>query len=279
MQVFTWLVLFFTFILAYTSLEDITVVDLDDLDEEYRSINDDRKKRKVLKKKNSDVDDNNECDGGPVAKDSDWQAATSEAVDVDGDGEIQMTTPIPVDYAPVEPMVGRRMLQRLFPSCSYYQSVHQEGEEADEKYDSTDCEESKMNASVLHSPPEYKMFKTQYRCTTACGGDGASILFSPCTGIMTVLKQFIFILRMRNTWKVLIFSFASVPVVLQWTANEMVLPPFLERHFGESIPIYTIQSIHMIGCLILPPFAQAFTSSLEDFRVVMPGVRVSMCCR
>jgi hypothetical protein len=271
MQVFTWLVLFFTFVLAYTSLEDITVVDFDDLDEEYRNINDDRRKRKILKKKNSDIDDD-ECDGDSVSKGH----TTFEAVDVDGDGEIQMTSPIPVDYAPVEPMVGRRMLKRLFPNSSFYQSVRQEGEEVDEKYNSTDCEDSKMNESVMQTPPEYKMFKTQYRCTTACGGDGASTLFSPCSGIITLLTQFIFILRMRNTWKVLIFSFASVPVVLQWTANEMVLPPFLERHFGESIPIYTIQSIHMIGCLLLPPFVQAFTSSLEDFRVVMPGVRVSV---
>lgn len=59
---------------------------------------------------------------------------------------------------------------------------------------------------------------------------------------------------------------------MQWTASEISLPPFLERRFGESVPIYTIQSIHMLGCLILPPIAQAFTSSLEDFRVILPGL-------
>jgi len=62
-------------------------------------------------------------------------------------------------------------------------------------------------------------------------------------------------------------------LAMQWTAREMSLLPFLEQRFGESIPIYTIQSIHMVGCLIFLPFAQAFTSALEDFRVVMPGVR------
>lgn len=275
-QVFTWLVLLFTLVLAYTSLKDVTVIDLDDLDDEYLSINDDRKRRKVMKKKNSDIDDDDdECDDDPVKKGNDCQTAF-DAVDVDVDDggyqtKTQVVTPIPSDYFPVEPMVGRCMLKRLFPT-SYYQSICQGGEGYDEKnYIITDSEKSTITESLSRLPPEYKMFKTQYRNTT-CGGEGMSVLFSPCSGFMTVLKQFIFIIRMRNTWKVLIFSFASVPVVLQWTANEMVLPPFLERHFGESIPIYTIQSIHMIGCLMLPPFAQAFTSSLEDFRVVMPGV-------
>ena len=120
----------------------------------------------------------------------------------------------------------------------------------------------------------YKVHRTQYTKVGSTGEERTMISSIPCCRVIIhIIKQFISILRMRNTWKVLVFSFASVPVAMQWTASEMSLPPFLERRFGESIPIYTIQSIHMVGCLIFPPFAQAFTSALEDFRVVMPGVR------
>ena len=125
------------------------------------------------------------------------------------------------------------------------------------------------------------MYKTQHTKSSSktCNNEGGTttptIYSTPCIllgNIVHVIKQFTTIIRMRNTWKVLVFSFVSVPTVLQWTASEMVLPPFLERRFGESIPIYTIQSIHMIGCIMLPPFAQALTSDLEVFRVVMPGL-------
>jgi len=50
------------------------------------------------------------------------------------------------------------------------------------------------------------------------------------------------------------------------------MPPFLERRFGEGVPIYIIQSINLFGCLILPPIVGAFTSGREDFSIVMPGL-------
>mmetsp|Transcript_42702 Transcript_42702/g.74821 ORF Transcript_42702/g.74821 Transcript_42702/m.74821 type:complete len:657 (+) Transcript_42702:87-2057(+) len=232
----TWVVLFLTFIIAYCFLEDFSVIDPEDLDEEYRNqgvsikgIVDDDTSEKYIDVQ-CDVADDNNC-------------------------HLRVTTP--PEGMPVEPMVDRSILQKWFPSS--YQPLHQEGEE---KHNLNNSDRTRVASRRL---PHYKMFRTKYIKSVEADT-------SPCKGIMHILKQFIFIMQMRDTWKVLVFSFASVPVVLQWTASEIVLPPFLERRFGESIPIYTIQSIHMIGCLIFPPFAQAFTSALEDFRVVMPGL-------
>ena len=47
------------------------------------------------------------------------------------------------------------------------------------------------------------------------------------------------------------FGFCSFPVLMNWTASEMIMPPFLERNFGEQTPIYTVQSINLFGCLIM----------------------------
>lgn len=42
--------------------------------------------------------------------------------------------------------------------------------------------------------------------------------------------------------------------------------------FGETIPIYTIQSINLIMCLIFPPFLASLTGDWEAFQVIMPGL-------
>jgi len=250
--VLTWVLLFVTLIIAYCFLEDWTVFDPDDLNEEYH--NDQIMDSSVIKKRNSDIID----ERSTLENNNDGQS------DVAGDNNSCHLRTIPLDVTSVEPMVDHSILQKWFPNCNqpiYQHSIVQD--EDDEQYKLSNSSERKREWRM----PHYKMYRTQY--TKA--NEGGS---SPCTGIVHILKQFLFVIQMRNTWKVLIFSFASVPVVLQWTASEIVLPPFLERRFGESIPIYTIQSIHMIGCLIFPPFAQAFTSALEDFRVVMPGLWV-----
>ena len=62
---------------------------------------------------------------------------------------------------------------------------------------------------------------------------------------------------------------------INWTASEMILPPFLERRFGEEVPIYTIQSINLFGCLILPPILGALTGGREDFSVILPGTKMA----
>ena len=205
--ILTWLVLFITFIIAYFLLEDWTVLDLEDLDEEY-------------------------CNDG--------------------------TKRIPADILPAEPMIRYDILQQYFT----YEAP------------STDDETSMLNISTegtkeSYKLPDYKVFRTQYAMSNE-NEEGTET--HPFKGVVHAVKQFITIIQLSDTWRVIVFSFASVPVVLQWTASDMVLPAFLERQFGEQIPIYTIQSIHMLGCIVLPPFTQAFTSQIEDFRVIIPGL-------
>lgn len=90
--------------------------------------------------------------------------------------------------------------------------------------------------------------------------------------IWNIIQQLLSVLRLRNSWRVIVFSFATILVSLQWTASDLSLPPFLERRFGENIPIYTIQNIHMMGSMILPPFVGALTTGKEDFAVIIPGL-------
>ncbi len=113
--------------------------------------------------------------------------------------------------------------------------------------------------------PNYKIYKTQY---TGVNNEGNT---SVRDGMITFLNQVIDILRMRATWRVIVFGFATSAIAMNWTASELILPPFLERRFGEVTPIYIIQSINLFGCLILPPLVGAYTSGREDFTVFMPG--------
>ena len=209
-QILTWIILFVTLLIVYFYLEDWTVIDVDDLDEEYCNI----------------ADHNN----------------------------LKATT-LPLDTVPAKPMIGSGILQRwLFAD-------NDDGGYADETT-------SLVKEEGSQEMPTYRMHRTRHHTIPSDGEEAtatASTATSYCGGVIHVIKQFTSLMYMRNTWMVLVFSFASIPVVLQWTASEMVLPPFLERRFGESIPIYTIQSIHMIGCVILPPFAQTITGQLEDF--------------
>jgi hypothetical protein len=232
-------------------LEDWTILDLDDQDEEYRN------QTNSTEKKSSDdvdaVDDNDENGAEEEATNTNDGQPDATVNDNHHHSSLRMTIPTVDNLIPAEPMVGQSLLRQWF-SCNYEQPIRLQ----------------QHDSSLSRRLPQYRMYRTKY--TQANDKSNASS-FPWCTkGIIHILKQFIFILQMRNTWKVLIFSFASVPVVLQWTASEIVLPPFLERRYGELIPIYTIQSIHMVGCLVFPPFAQTLTSALEDFRVVIPGV-------
>ena len=79
-------------------------------------------------------------------------------------------------------------------------------------------------------------------------------------------------LRLRALWRVVLFSVAVFGVAKQWSEGEQLMPAFLERRFGEGVPIYTIHSINLWGCLLLPPLVAARTSDLEPFRVIVPGL-------
>jgi hypothetical protein len=95
---------------------------------------------------------------------------------------------------------------------------------------------------------------------------------SPIQSIYQFTQQLLSILQLRSSWRVIVFSFATVFVSLQWTASDISLPPFLERRFGEDVPIYTIQNIHMMGSMILPPIVGALTSGINDFDLILPGL-------
>ena len=117
----------------------------------------------------------------------------------------------------------------------------------------------------LHNKCNYKTFQTIHLNANTTNS-------SPIQNIIDFLQQLISVLRLRNSWRVIVFSFASVAVSLQWTASDISLPPFLERRFGEDVPIYTIQNIHMMGSMILPPIVGALTAQREDFEIILPGL-------
>jgi len=247
-QVVTWVFVVVTFLIAFGFLRDETVIDPDDLD-------------------NHDA----------------WKATTSteQSFDLDGqgssgicdDGLISKST-IPPDAMPAKPMVTPRILKKWFPK--QFTMVHShEDEEADQRQMNVNDPDP---TNRLISLPNYKVYRTKYAYESQEQvPTSVPALRNPCRGLLKVIKQIITILMIQNTWKVLIFGFASFTVVMQWTASEIVLPPFLERRYGEFIPIYTIQSINLFGCLIMPPIVGALTTGTEDFQIVMPGLWIMAC--
>ncbi|KAH8065647.1 hypothetical protein JL722_20 [Aureococcus anophagefferens] len=79
-------------------------------------------------------------------------------------------------------------------------------------------------------------------------------------------------LRSRRLWRVFVASLAVFGVAKQWSESEQLMPPFLERRYGEKVPIFTIHSINLWGCLIFPTLVAAKTSDLPAFRVIVPGL-------
>jgi len=233
--VVTWVIVLVTFVIAYCYLEDWTVIDPNDLD-------DDEKLRYTLQQRNQ----------------SSSIMMENETVVEDDDAT---TSIIPLDALPALPMIRPHLLQRLFPT--HYDSIH--AIEDDEHHLDVTDEDFSTSITTRRSLPKYQMYRTKYtRETRSQQGNSCCLV--------QLINQVIAILKLRNTWRVLIFGFLSFTIVLDWTASELVLPPFLERRFGEKIPIYTIQSINLFGCLILPPFVGALTTGREDFQIVMPGL-------
>jgi hypothetical protein len=205
-QVVTWIAVLLTWIIAYCFLEDWTVIDTNDSEEE-------------------------------------------DCIDEVSDNGIGMR--------PTKPMVKLQLLRRWFPNFDHLFV-------RDEDNDESQLSQGDV-VTTKSRTPNYKMYRTQY---TRNAGERTSL----CSGMTDVVHQIIVLLRLRSTWRVLVFGFASSFIAMNWTFSELILPPFLERRFGESVPIYTIQSINLFGCLIFPPIVGAFTSGREDFSVVMPGL-------
>ncbi len=233
-----------TFLIAFCFLRDETVIDPDDLDNE---------------------DALRPCTTIEQRFDSDDGGNSGNFID----GRIKNST-IPPDAMPAKPMISPRILKKCFRK--QFSLVHSEDEEADRNQRNFDP------TNRLSSLPNYKVYKTKY-ANESHGQVPSSVLASrnPCRGALKVFQQVITILMIRNTWRVIMFGFASFSVVMQWTASEVVLPPFLERRYGEFIPIYTIQSINLFGCLVMPPIVGALTTGTEDFQIVMPGLWIMAC--
>ncbi|KAL7543201.1 hypothetical protein ACHAXR_012483 [Thalassiosira sp. AJA248-18] len=225
-QVVTWIVVLLTWIIAYSFLEDWTVIDP------------------------NDPEDNDHIQQQRTSEMNETSMSETET-----DGHEDSFADDLINSTPAKPMVKPHILRRWFPNL--YQSHHAE--------DEIHFQEGNVEGAPSRRLPNYKMYRTQYT-----GSNEGNISF--CAGLVQMFNQVIELLKMRSTWRVLIFGFASMTIAMNWTASEMVLPPFLERRFGEQIPIYTIQSINLFGCLILPPIIGAVTSGREDFSIVMPGL-------
>lgn len=203
------------------------------------------------------IDLNDPEDGNDIQEHNHPETNNNETTEEELEGHYVGSITDRPDLKPVKPMVKPHLLKRWFPS--HYQSVLHGDDENQHQYGNNDEGEESRRL------PNYNIYRTQY--TRSNEGNT-----SPFAGVMQVINQIIALLRMRSTWRVLIFGFASFTIAMNWTAGEMILPPFLERRFGEEVPIYTIQSINLIGCLILPPIVGATTSGREDFSIIMPGL-------
>lgn len=196
-----------------------------------------------------DPDDNNsDCCENHVRDDNDDNAEETSGI-------FNHTTTVPTDAVPATPLIELQVLKRWFPNEKMF---HSEDE----------CESPVLgNSFGVQSTattrlPNYKVYKTKH-------AEGFS---SPRGSIHDFCLQVLSILRLKNTWIVILFGFLTMTVGMNWTASEIVLPAFLERRFGETIPIYTIQSINLIMCLIFPPLMASLTADREVFQVIMPGL-------
>jgi hypothetical protein len=234
--VLTWVVLLLTWVIAYCFLEDLTVIDANNPEDGGIAIR------------------HPDGGGGDDARQESEEIGRLYGGDNENDGDAA---------TPAEPMVRSRLLKRWFPN--QYHSLDYFGIDAN---DPAAIGVATAGAAARRRLPDYKMHKTRYNTRAKEGVGGASSLRSRVTSFF---NRVIAILRMRATWRVMVFGFATSTIAMNWTASEMVLPAFLERRFGESTPIYIIQSINLFGCLVLPPLVGAYTSGREDFTVFMPG--------
>ena len=79
------------------------------------------------------------------------------------------------------------------------------------------------------------------------------------------------LLRMRVFWRALWCSCCLLLISKQWGDLDQILPAYLERNFGESVPIFRIHSINTWICMLGPSLAAAFTSDLEAWSATSAG--------
>ncbi len=82
------------------------------------------------------------------------------------------------------------------------------------------------------------------------------------------------LLVLRAFWRALWCSVCLLLISKQWGDLDQILPAYLERSFGEGVPIYRIHSINTWVCMLGPSLAAALTSHLEAWQVMLPGLWV-----
>lgn len=242
----TWIVLLITFAIAFCFLRDETVIDADDPDPSNQLPSPSAQRSDRL---GDDIFDDEYRENG--------SSADSHAT-------------MPLDAIPARPMVSPRMLKKIFPN--QFPVVHSpEDEEATREQGQMSNHRKTRRLLAL---PNYKVYKTPstLECNNHESNTTTCFVGNPINGIVHVINQIIKIVAIINTWQVMVFGVSCCTIAMQWTASEVVLPPFLERRYGEHIAIYTIQSINLFGGLILPPVVGALTTGTEDFQIVMPGL-------
>ena len=78
------------------------------------------------------------------------------------------------------------------------------------------------------------------------------------------------LLRLRAFWRALWCSCCLLLISKQWGDLDQVLPAYLERNYGEGVPIFRIHSINTWICMLGPSLAAAFTSELEAWSAMLP---------
>ena len=77
---------------------------------------------------------------------------------------------------------------------------------------------------------------------------------------------------LRSFWRALWLSVCLFWISKQWGDMDQILPPFLERNYGEAVPYYAIHSINMWVGMVGPSVVAALTTHLEAFEVMLPGL-------
>lgn len=80
------------------------------------------------------------------------------------------------------------------------------------------------------------------------------------------------LLRLRAFGRAVAMSLMVAPLAKLWVDMDTILPAYLERFYGEGVPIFRIHSINLWGCATLPPVVAALSAHRESLSVMLPGM-------
>ena len=78
----------------------------------------------------------------------------------------------------------------------------------------------------------------------------------------------------RGLWRVITFSLCTILIGKQWGDLNDVLPPFLERFYGEDVPAFTIASINPTICLVGPPLVALLLAGVDVYDRLLLGLLI-----